>query len=127
MSSRARIVASLATRQICRRIESCWNVLLTNPITTRRFCSPKDPARRSAVHIRQARAGDDGKIVAGGFRAQGEQAFANLRALEAGGSSLRDVIKDHLRHGHEQLSAGRRATIPRTPSPKSKLFTTPWR
>jgi reactive intermediate/imine deaminase len=42
----------------------------------------------------QAGAGDDGKIVAGGFRAQGEQAFANLRrALEAGGSGLRDVIK----------------------------------
>ncbi len=42
----------------------------------------------------QAGAGEDGKIVAGGFRAQGEQAFANLRrALEAGGSSLRDVIK----------------------------------
>lgn len=42
----------------------------------------------------QAGAGDDGKIVAGGFRAQGEQAFANLRrALEAGGSSLSQVIK----------------------------------
>jgi len=42
----------------------------------------------------QAGAGDDGNIVAGGFRAQGEQAFANLRrALEAGGSSLKDVIK----------------------------------
>ncbi|MFZ6712063.1 RidA family protein [Undibacterium sp. TC9W] len=42
----------------------------------------------------QAGAGDDGKIVAGGFRAQGEQAFANLRrALEAGGSGLADVIK----------------------------------
>lgn len=42
----------------------------------------------------QAGAGDDGKIVEGGFRAQGEQAFANLsRALEAGGSSLKDVIK----------------------------------
>lgn len=42
----------------------------------------------------QAGAGDDGKIVTGGFRAQGEQAFANLRrALEAGGSSLQDVIK----------------------------------
>ncbi|WP_442681016.1 RidA family protein [Sphingomonas sp. ASY06-1R] len=42
----------------------------------------------------QAGAGDDGKIVEGGFRAQGEQAFANLRrALEAGGSSLDDVIK----------------------------------
>lgn len=42
----------------------------------------------------QAGAGDDGKIVAGGFKAQGEQAFANLRrALEAGGSSLKDVIK----------------------------------
>lgn len=42
----------------------------------------------------QAGAGDDGKIVEGGFRAQGEQAFANLRrALEAGGSGLNDVIK----------------------------------
>jgi 2-iminobutanoate/2-iminopropanoate deaminase len=42
----------------------------------------------------QAGAGDDGRIVSGGFQAQGEQAFANLRrALEAGGSSLRDVIK----------------------------------
>ena len=42
----------------------------------------------------QAGAGDDGNIVAGGFRAQGEQAFANLgRALEAGGSRLEDVIK----------------------------------
>lgn len=42
----------------------------------------------------QAGAGDDGRIVEGGFRAQGDQAFANLRrALEAGGSSLADVIK----------------------------------
>lgn len=42
----------------------------------------------------QAGAGDDGKIVEGGFLAQGEQAFANLRrALEAGGSSLGEVIK----------------------------------
>jgi 2-iminobutanoate/2-iminopropanoate deaminase len=42
----------------------------------------------------QAGAGDDGKIVDGGFRAQGEQAFANLRrALEAGGSTLDDVVK----------------------------------
>ncbi|MDH1299752.1 RidA family protein [Achromobacter sp. GD03932] len=42
----------------------------------------------------QAGAGDDGKIVEGGFLAQGEQAFLNLRrALEAGGSSLKDVIK----------------------------------
>ncbi len=42
----------------------------------------------------QAGAGADGKIVEGGFRAQGEQAFANLRrALEAAGSSLNDVIK----------------------------------
>lgn len=42
----------------------------------------------------QAGAGDDGQIVAGGFRAQGEQAFANLRrALEAGGSCLADIIK----------------------------------
>lgn len=42
----------------------------------------------------QAGSGDDGRIVAGGFRAQGEQAFANLRrVLEAGGSSLGDVVK----------------------------------
>jgi 2-iminobutanoate/2-iminopropanoate deaminase len=42
----------------------------------------------------QAGADDDGNIVEGGFRAQGEQAFRNLRrALEAGGSSLDDVIK----------------------------------
>jgi 2-iminobutanoate/2-iminopropanoate deaminase len=42
----------------------------------------------------QAGAGDDGKIVEGGFTAQGEQAFSNLRrALEAGGSSLDKVIK----------------------------------
>jgi len=42
----------------------------------------------------QAGAGDDGKIVDGGFRTQGEQAFANLRrALEAGGSRLEDVVK----------------------------------
>jgi len=42
----------------------------------------------------QAGAGEDGKIVKGGFRVQGEQAFANLRrALEAGGASLVDVIK----------------------------------
>jgi 2-iminobutanoate/2-iminopropanoate deaminase len=42
----------------------------------------------------QAGYGDDGKIVAGGFRAQAEQAFANLRrALEAGGSSLANVAK----------------------------------
>ena len=42
----------------------------------------------------QAGADEDGRIVSGGFRTQGEQAFANLRrALEAGGSSLDDVIK----------------------------------
>lgn len=42
----------------------------------------------------QAGAGADGKIVEGSFRAQGEQAFFNLkRVLEAGGSSLDDVIK----------------------------------
>lgn len=42
----------------------------------------------------QAGAGDDGKIVDGGFRTQGGQAFANLRrALEAGGSRLEDVVK----------------------------------
>lgn len=42
----------------------------------------------------QAGYGDDGKIVEGGFQVQGEQAFSNLRrALEAGGSSLRNVAK----------------------------------
>ncbi len=36
----------------------------------------------------------DGKIVEGGFRAQGEQAFQNLsRALSAAGSSLDKVVK----------------------------------
>lgn len=42
----------------------------------------------------QAGAGEDGRIVPGGFLAQGEQAFANLRrALEAGGAGLKDVVK----------------------------------
>ena len=42
----------------------------------------------------QAGAGDNGNIVTGGFKAQGEQAFANLkRVLEAGGSGLDAVIK----------------------------------
>ena len=42
----------------------------------------------------QAGYADDGKIVAGGFRAQGEQAFSNLdRALIAGGSNLSHVAK----------------------------------
>ena len=42
----------------------------------------------------QAGYGEDGRIVPGGFKAQGEQAFANLRrALEAGGSSLANVVK----------------------------------
>ena len=42
----------------------------------------------------QAGYDDAGHIVDGGFRAQGEQAFANLkRALEAGGASLANVAK----------------------------------
>jgi 2-iminobutanoate/2-iminopropanoate deaminase len=42
----------------------------------------------------QAGYGDDGRIVSGGFRAQGEQAFGNLRrALEASGASLKSVVK----------------------------------
>ena len=42
----------------------------------------------------QAGYADDGQIVDGGFRAQGEQAFSNLkRALEAGGSNLDNVAK----------------------------------
>jgi 2-iminobutanoate/2-iminopropanoate deaminase len=47
------------------------------------------------LHISgQAGYADDGKIVEGGFRAQGEQTFSNLqRALEAGGSNLDHVAK----------------------------------
>jgi reactive intermediate/imine deaminase len=42
----------------------------------------------------QAGYDDQGRIVPGGFKAQGEQAFANLgRALSAAGASLRDVVK----------------------------------
>lgn len=42
----------------------------------------------------QAGYDDAGRIVDGGFLAQGHQAFANLkRALEAGGSSLSNVAK----------------------------------
>ncbi len=43
----------------------------------------------------QAAIDDDGRIVApGDFEAQARRAFANLaRALEAGGSSLRNVVK----------------------------------
>ncbi|GAU81068.1 endoribonuclease L-PSP [Bosea sp. BIWAKO-01] len=42
----------------------------------------------------QAGYDDEGKVVEGGFLAQGEQAFSNLRrALEAGGASLKDVVK----------------------------------
>ncbi|WP_036487015.1 RidA family protein [Myxosarcina sp. GI1] len=42
----------------------------------------------------QAGYADNGQIVAGGFRAQGEQAFSNLeRALIAGGSNLNNVAK----------------------------------
>ena len=42
----------------------------------------------------QAGYSDDGTIVGGGFRAQGEQVFANLkRALVAGRASLKNVVK----------------------------------
>lgn len=42
----------------------------------------------------QAAGGEDGAIIDGDFLTQGQQAFANLRrALEAAGSSLKDVIK----------------------------------
>lgn len=42
----------------------------------------------------QAGYADDGHIVEGSFRAQGEQAFSNLqRALVAGGASLKNVVK----------------------------------
>jgi 2-iminobutanoate/2-iminopropanoate deaminase len=42
----------------------------------------------------QAGYSDQGKVVDGGFRAQGDQAFSNLaRALRAGGSSLQNVLK----------------------------------
>lgn len=42
----------------------------------------------------QAGYADNGQIVDGGFRVQGEQVFSNLnRALKAGGSNLNDVVK----------------------------------
>ena len=42
----------------------------------------------------QAGYASDGRIVEGGFRAQGEQAFSNLsRVLVAGGSGLNNVAK----------------------------------
>jgi 2-iminobutanoate/2-iminopropanoate deaminase len=42
----------------------------------------------------QAGYSDAGKVVEGGFRAQGGQAFSNLaRALKAGGSGLQNVLK----------------------------------
>jgi reactive intermediate/imine deaminase len=42
----------------------------------------------------QAGYGEDGRIVAGGFAAQGGQAFFNLeRVLQAGGSSLGHIVK----------------------------------
>ena len=42
----------------------------------------------------QAGYDDDGKIVQGGFSAQGDQAFKNLnRALTAAGNSLEKVVK----------------------------------
>ena len=42
----------------------------------------------------QAGYDDSGRVVDGGFRAQGEQAFSNLkRAVEAGGASLKNVAK----------------------------------
>lgn len=42
----------------------------------------------------QAGYSDEGKIVEGGFRAQGDRAFSNLqRALKAGGSGLQYVLK----------------------------------
>lgn len=42
----------------------------------------------------QAGYADDGSIVEGGFRAQGEQAFSNLaRALRAGSADLKNVVK----------------------------------
>jgi 2-iminobutanoate/2-iminopropanoate deaminase len=62
----------------------------------------------------QAGAADDGRIVEGGFMAQGEQAFANLRrVLEAGGSSLGDVIKvtifvTDMRHFEDVVALRRR-------------------
>ena len=62
----------------------------------------------------QAGAGTDGTIVPGGFQAQSEQAFANLRrALEAGGSSLAHVIKTtifltDMRHLDELVELRRR-------------------
>ncbi len=42
----------------------------------------------------QAGYNNEGEIVGGGFRTQAKQAFSNLdRALKAGGSSLKNVVK----------------------------------
>jgi 2-iminobutanoate/2-iminopropanoate deaminase len=71
----------------------------------------------------QAGYGDDGRIVEGGIRAQGEQAFSNLRrALEAGGSSLKHVVKvtvfvtDMPRHFEEVVALRRKFFSPPYPA-----------
>lgn len=69
--------------------------VVTNPDTYAPFLLSQGIKFGTLLFISgQAGSDESGKIVEGGFRAQGEQAFANLRrALEAGGSSLDDVIK----------------------------------
>lgn len=67
----------------------------TNPDPYEPFLLSQGIRYRDLLFISgQAGYGDDGQIVAGGFDAQADQAFANLdRALRAGGSSLADVVK----------------------------------
>ncbi len=67
----------------------------------------------------------EGRIVEGGFRAQGERAFANLeRALRAGGSSLANVAKvtifvTDMRHFEEVVEL--RRTFFREPYPADSI------
>lgn len=68
----------------------------------------------------QAGYGDDGRIVPGGFRAQGEQAFSNLRrALAAAGSSLGDVVK-------VTIFVTDMANFPQVVELRRRYFTEPW-
>ena len=82
----------------------------------------------------QAGYDDDGKIVGGGFTAQGEQVFSNLRrALEAGNSSLENVVKvtvflTDMSRFKEFVELRRRffsAPYPLTPSSRSRRSTRP--
>ena len=67
----------------------------TNPDPYAPFCLSQGIRWGDLLFISgQAGYSEDGRIVTGGFRAQGEQAFLNLaRALVAGNSNLDKVVK----------------------------------